>query len=427
MFRISLIILFSIVFIFRMNAQSIIDLCVGETHNFSIPYTSGSIYTWKLSNTFYSTIISDSDTEHIVISLDSVGIFKLYVEEYNSSGCIGYDSVLIQVHENPMPKILADGPIEVCKGTDVLLYLDEPDLYDSYLWTDGSSGSELLISSTGEYSVVVSNEFGCTNNSNTISVNIDADLNADFSIEGFCLNRPTNFISTSFSSGSSIISYRWDFGDGAFAYTDSVLHLYNELGEYEISLLIETDIGCKDLESRYLTVFDNPEADFTYSPFSVSTLNSEVNFINHSMNISSYVWVFDDSIYSFVENPSYIYEDPGVHDVLLVVEDVNECVDSISKYIMVYYDFVLHVPNAFTPNNDGDNDAFSPQGLRMNKYQEYELCIYNKWGDVIFKTQDINDSWEAKDNPNGVYNWVVIITDELGAVRKMTGVVTVIK
>ena len=144
-------------------------------------------------------------------------------------------------------------------------------------------------------------------------------------------------------------------------------------------------------------------------------------------NISSYVWVFDDSIYSFVENPSYIYEDPGVHDVLLVVEDVNECVDSISKYIMVYYDFVLHVPNAFTPNNDGDNDAFSPQGLRMSKYQEYELCIYNKWGDVIFKTQDINDSWQAKDNPNGVYNWVVIITDELGAVRKMTGVVTVIK
>ena len=77
MFRIALIILFSIVFIFRINAQSIIDLCVGETHNFSVPYTSGSIYTWKLSNTFYSTITSDSDTEHIVISLDSVGIFKL--------------------------------------------------------------------------------------------------------------------------------------------------------------------------------------------------------------------------------------------------------------------------------------------------------------------------------------------------------------
>ena len=45
---------------------------------------------------------------------------------------------------------------------------------------------------------------------------------------------------------------------------------------------------------------------------------------------------------------------------MLIVEDVNACIDSITKQIIMYYDFVLHVPTAFTPNNDGDNDTFGP-------------------------------------------------------------------
>ena len=70
---------------------------------------------------------------------------------------------------------------------------------------------------------------------------------------------------------------------------------------------------------------------------------------------------------------------------MLIVEDVNECIDSITKQIIMYYDFVLHVPTAFTPNNDGDNDTFGPSGLRMEKYQSYEFQIFNQWGERIFE------------------------------------------
>jgi gliding motility-associated-like protein len=131
--------------------------------------------------------------------------------------------------------------------------------------------------------------------------------------------------------------------------------------------------------------------------------------------------------YSVIENPSHIYDDPGVYDVILIVKDINECADSITKHIIMYYDFILHVPTAFTPNDDGDNDLFGPQGLRMEKYESYAFYIYNQWGERIFETEDINEWWTGADFPAEVYSWLLIITDELGRVRKENGLVTLIK
>ena len=112
---------------------------------------------------------------------------------------------------------------------------------------------------------------------------------------------------------------------------------------------------------------------------------------------------------------------------MLIVKDVNECMDSITKYIVMYYDFVLHVPTAFTPNDDGDNDKFGPQGLRMEKYKSYSFYIYNQWGEIIFGTEDINEWWDGADSQHGSYAWAIVIVDELGEMRKKVGEVLLIK
>ena len=159
----------------------------------------------------------------------------------------------------------------------------------------------------------------------------------------------------------------------------------------------------------------------------ISTLKPEINFTNTSLNATPFMWDFGDSTSSTQSDPSHIYDDPGIYNVMLIVEDVNACIDSITKQIIMYYDFVLHVPTAFTPNNDGDNDTFGPSGLRMEKYQSYEFQIFNQWGERIFETTDIKEWWAGADFPAEVYNWVLIITDELGKVRKENGLVTLIK
>ena len=419
------IIVLLIVIAAQIYAQDTLQLCVGESHNFAVPYTNGSDYDWKINNTTIAAITSGNGTEHIIMNLNSSGIFQLIVEELNINGCFGYDSILVEIHDKPTPIISALGPVRFCAGLDVILQLNN--MYDSYLWSDGSLVSGLVVNSTGDYSVIVTDEFGCSNNSNSILVNVESDLSADFYYEGICVNSPTNFFSSSLSVGGIINSLSWNFGNGVQTHKDSVSYSYNVIGDYEVSLYAETAIGCKDSIIKTVSIFGNPKADFTYNPFTISTLNPEINFVNTSINGYPFLWGFGDSIYSIVEHPSHIYDNPGLYDVILIVKDANECMDSITKQIIMYYDFVLYVPTAFTPNDDGFNGAFGPQGLRMDMYQSYEFHIYNQWGERVFETDDVNEWWTGADFPAEVYIWHLIITDELGKVRKESGLVTLIK
>jgi gliding motility-associated-like protein len=424
--KLKAIILLLIVFAAQITAQDIVHLCVGDSHNFAVPYTNGSVYDWKMENTPIATITSGSGTEHITMNLTSSGTFQLIVEELNINGCFGYDSILVEIHDKPTPIISALGPVQVCLGIDVILQVNT--IFDSYLWSDGSSASELVVDSTGDYSVIVTDEFGCVNNSNAILVDVQsANATADFYFEGICVNSPTTFLSTSSSVGGVINSLSWDFGNGVQYYSDSVSVSYSLVGDYQVSLFIESAAGCKDSIIKTITIFGNPTANFTYNPYTISTLNPEINFINTSTNGALYLWDFGDSIYSEIESPSHIYDDPGAYDVMLIIEDVNECMDSITKYIVMYYDFVLHVPSAFTANDDGNNDSFCPQGLRMDKYESYEFSIFNRFGEIIFETDKINECWNGEDSQHGSYAWVIVIVDELGAERKKVGSVLLIK
>ena len=112
---------------------------------------------------------------------------------------------------------------------------------------------------------------------------------------------------------------------------------------------------------------------------------------------------------------------------MLTVSDTNLCVDSVAHKIIMYYDYVLYVPNTFTPNADGDNDKFGPIGFRMEKYESYQFIVYNRWGGQVFITELVSEKWDGIGAQSGIYNWVVIIKDELGAIRKESGTVRLIK
>ena len=420
------IILLLIAFASQLVAQNTVHLCLGTNHNFGVPYTIGSSYNWQVqANTTSATITSGNGTEHIIIDLNNSGVFQLLVEETDVNGCIGYDSILVEIHDLPQPYIFASGPISFCEGDSVLLQVDS--VYSAFLWNNNSTSIYIYADTTDDYSVIVTDTNGCENTSDIISINVNPNPVADFIVDGICTNIASQFINTSTVSVGNILSSIWYLGNGEVVNGDSLLYTYTFAGDYFTQLFVTSNYGCIDSIGKFYSIYNNPIASFEYSPFTISTLQPEMNFITNTANYNSFLWDFGDSIYSFISSPIHEFEASGTYDVWLTVTDSNQCIDSVMHTIIMYYDFVLYMPNSFTPNDDGDNDSFGPKGLRMEEYQSYEFLVFNRWGEIIFKTTDINEWWDGTDCQNGTYSWAIAIVDELGSMHKKVGEVLLMK
>ena len=424
--RIIALIIFSII-VTKVTAQNTIHLCVGSVdNNFSVPYTSGSTYQWQIkSNSSIASITSGNGTEHILIDLNNIGMFKLIVEEIDVNGCSGFDSIWVQIHDLPYPKISALGPTSFCQGDYVMLQLDS--IYTQIIWNNGANTSTIYADSSADYFVTVTDLNGCSNSSNLISVDVHPNPVAIFNSTGKCFRESTLFTDISTIAYDSIIERIWTINDSYIDSGISVSYTFNNIGDFQNSLLVISDFGCRDSVTSSITIHPKPIADFSYSPASISIIDSVVTFINKSSLSSSFFWNFGDSSFSINENPIHIYKEPGVYNVSIEVTDSNLCIDSVSQKLVVFYDFILYIPNSFTPNGDNQNDLFGPLGVRMEKYTSYEFIIFDRWGSKIFETNNFNDFWSGDNLPSGNYAWTIRIIDEVGAIHRRTGSVLLIK
>ena len=271
---------------------------------------------------------------------------------------------------------------------------------------------------------------GCSGYSGLV-IYLYSEPDLSFIINGNCLGSETFFINTS-SSFDSIISYYWYLDEGFYSNQISPTYTYNQLGDYNISLLANTVNGCESNLDTMITIFDNIDADFSFYPESTTILNSEVNFMNYSLgDISSFYWDFGDGNYSNLENPIHEYDSVGYFNVELLIANSNQCQDSASYQVVIKPDFTIYIPDAFTPNQDGVNDFFEVSGL-LSYIKSYNLKVFNQWGDLVFESIDYQDSWDGYDfkgfkMPLDTYVWKIYIEDYLGKINLLTGKVLLAK
>ena len=148
--------------------------------------------------------------------------------------------------------------------------------------------------------------------------------------------------------------------------------------------------------------------------FDVTYLDQrEVQFNDLSYNnILTWDWDFDFQGSSSIEqNPRIAFPDTGFYTVELKVTDANNCRDSVSNPIYAYPPYTLFIPNAFTPDGDGINDVFEGIG---EGYVDYEMWIYNRWGEQIYYTDSDSDGWGSRgrysleDLQSGVYAYRIV-------------------
>ena len=104
------------------------------------------------------------------------------------------------------------------------------------------------------------------------------------------------------------------------------------------------------------------------------------------------------------------------------------------KDITIEEDHTLWLPLAFTPNGDGENDTFYPFGVGLNP-QRYTFEIFNRFGEVLFRTNDRDAQWDGRDKggnalPTGVYVWRLVYRDVTAPIsndRERFGSVTLIR
>jgi gliding motility-associated-like protein len=233
----------------------------------------------------------------------------------------------------------------------------------------------------------------------------------------------------------STYQLQWSFGDGlSGSQKYSPTHTYEDVGIYTVKLDIVSPLGCQTTKvwNNLIKVVPSPMAGFEYTPEQPTLIDNVVQFIDKSKDAISYLWQFDESHVSNQANPSFIYQDTGVYEVLQIVLHPSGCSDTARATVIVLPFIKFFVPNAFTPNEDGLNDKFLPVGI-FEGIRSYDMSIWNRWGEQVFETVDYSTGWNGQRGntgdvaPPGVYAYVVNYKDELGKPRSLKGHVTLIR
>jgi gliding motility-associated-like protein len=230
----------------------------------------------------------------------------------------------------------------------------------------------------------------------------------------------------------------WTFGDGEVSYEfGQVDHQFAQPGCYDITLYVTGTNGCTvaDTAEDLVCVVPAPIADF-FVDNTVHLIDDATFFFdNQSQYALYYDWTFGDGDTSVATNPIHVYDAVGEYLVTLTATNELGCMDTANITVIVREEFLLYVPNTFTPNDDATNDTFKP--IINNRYVEssYRFAIYNRWGELVFESYDDNYGWDGtygaglnRAVQDGVYTWVISLKmKEDEEAIQFTGHVTLLK
>ncbi|MBK8922347.1 MAG: gliding motility-associated C-terminal domain-containing protein [Saprospirales bacterium] len=234
----------------------------------------------------------------------------------------------------------------------------------------------------------------------------------------------------------STYAIEWTFGDGKTSSgIISPTHIYEEPGLYDVSVAITSPLGCftADTFLNLIRVEPSPVADFSFSPDSLlSRFNNTVQFTDLSTGANRWNWQFDKYANTTERNPSFTFPDTGLMKITLIATHPKGCKDSLSRYLDISPVIRWYMPNAFTPNGDGQNDGFFGKGY-LEGVSNYQMTIWNRWGEMVFDSANPYEEWNGRQmntggvSPEGVYVYVVTFTGPRGQKEEFKGYATLLR
>jgi len=405
-------------------------------------------YFWEFGDGFIDNAIAPVHTYTNFIQGDSIYHLTYIARGY--AGCadtIYQDVYVFQVPEaqftaNPVTQTFPNATVNITDLSNAGNVNYTWNLGDSTFSNDPNL-TEHTYSTWGNYtiSLLLENE-GCNSEFEQPVVVLPPIPIADFIGSGTgCTPLTISFTNTSLYANT----YLWDFGDGGQSNLENPTYVYFDEGVFNVSLTAFGPGGQSTvIHIDSVEAFPQSFALFTASTDLVFIPNDPVTFFNLSENENTYQWEFGDETTSTDENPVHFYTEEGTFTVTLTVNNQYNCPDtySIENVVTAEASGEIIFPNAFTPNPNGSNGgAYNPNDPSENLndvfhpifsgIENYQLWIYNRWGEIIFKSNDILIGWDGyfkgRLSEQDVYVWKVKATTAHGSVINEAGDVTLIR
>lgn len=283
----------------------------------------------------------------------------------------------------------------------------------------GGNLSGLTFPEPGVYTVeVVVTAEGCERDYETeVEVLADPSVAFDGGPVTGCPPLPVSF--TNYSQTETSAQYTWYFGDGSTSNAASPTHIYALPGDYTVTLEMSTSGFCvqelASTQTAFVEVLPVPTANFLIEPTLVDILEPVIQFEDLSSGAVQHYYNFGDGGSATSASGTYVFQGAGVFDVTQTVVNEYGCV-AVAQGEVGVNGTLFYAPNSFTPNNDGLNDLWIPTSTGL---AAYECKVYNRWGEVVFRTTDPEEGWIGNVNgeshyaPDGIYLYEVYLEDQL--------------
>ena len=397
-------------------------ICIGGSSFLDGTTTGGTQpFTYEWSDNAGVVVFATEDG-NVSPVLDEVYTFTAT----DANGCSAATNVLVQVNDPLSLSIFGDTPI--CEGSisslSALASGGDGGPY-TYTWDQGlgvGQNQTVFPTQTTVYTVTVTD--GCEtppiSDQVTVTVNTVPAISFTGDQLSGCVPVTTNFSDNLVPAGSSCL---WSFGDGGTStQCGNPSYVFTQPGCWDVSLTVTTAEGCIEtvVIPNYVCVFEYPTADFAFGPQPTTVMYPTIDFVNLSSNADLYNWTFDvggleDE--STLENPQYTFPsvNPGTYEVCLEANTLEGCADVICQNVAIDEEFIIYVPNAFTPGG-GDllNNEFKPI-VKGEDPLKYSFMVFNRWGELIFETSHSSEGWDGTYkglmSQQDVYVWKVTCTD----------------
>lgn len=397
--------------VYPVNTNSSADtmLCLGQSVEL---WASGGIsYSWTPT-----TSLNVSNQSNVIATPNVSTTYT--VEITTTDGCIIEEDIFVEVFNNVPQPVLPD-TVPLCRGSNVDIVASGG---NSYSWSPSTglntnSGPTVNCSVLNDQMYIV----GFTNACGTVYDSVYVDVIIVNALAGNDTIICPGDTAAIWASGG--ISYKWT--PSSYTLNPIAPNTFAFPASSEVFVVEVTDKnGCTDTASVFIDNYPIPQ---------VTTNEDQYGFIGDEFDLiatgsssgGSYIWTPSESV-ECPTCPTTITSPLNSTSYIVTFTDNNGCVDQAA--INIYFDPIVYVPNTFTPDNDEHNNFFKVEASNIT---DFELLIFNRWGELIFVMNNPNDYWDGTYNgeicKDGTYVWKMTYKSVRGEQTVQTGHINILK